>query len=245
MSSSAQTASIRPCGDARSVSSRCASPSRWHGAASSPSEPDAPVPVVGPGGSVEVGRDEHARAAPSGRARQPQPIRRGALYNIFAGHVTDQWVDESWAVPSGIDELLAGYRGWNPALLEMLGQVRECFKWGIRDRDPLPRWTEGAVTLLGDAAHPMMPTLAQARRNPSRTDLRWRAIFRATTIRARPCGLRGGAPAARLARGAAGARAVSEQPKGTGAAAAAARLDFRPRCNAGRRACGLTCVSRS
>ena len=43
----------------------------------------------------------------------------------------------------------------------MLAQVSDCYKWGIRDRDPLPRWTSGAVTLLGDAAHPMMPTLAQ------------------------------------------------------------------------------------
>jgi salicylate hydroxylase len=43
----------------------------------------------------------------------------------------------------------------------MLRQVSDCYKWGIRDRDPLPRWTDGAVTLLGDAAHPMMPTLAQ------------------------------------------------------------------------------------
>jgi salicylate hydroxylase len=116
---------------------------------------------VGPGSSVEVGRDEYVGwIGPDGHVIC-YPIRGGALYNIFAGHVTDQWVEESWAVPSGIDELLAGYRGWNPALLEMLGQVRECFKWGIRDRDPLPRWTEGAITLLGDAAHPMMPTLAQ------------------------------------------------------------------------------------
>ena len=43
----------------------------------------------------------------------------------------------------------------------MLRAVPKCFKWGIRDRDPLPRWTSGRVTLLGDAAHPMMPTLAQ------------------------------------------------------------------------------------
>src|SRR5213076_1382030 len=81
-------------------------------------------------------------------------------YNIFAGHVSNEWVDESWVVPSGVDELLAGFRGWNAALLDMLGSVTECFKWGIRDRDPLPRWTQGRVTLLGDAAHPMMPTLA-------------------------------------------------------------------------------------
>jgi salicylate hydroxylase len=116
---------------------------------------------VGPGGSVEVGRDEYVGwIGPDGHVIC-YPIRGGTLYNIFAGHVTEEWVDESWAVASSVDELLAGYRGWNAALLEMLGQVRECYKWGIRDRDPLPRWTEGAIALLGDAAHPMMPTLAQ------------------------------------------------------------------------------------
>jgi salicylate hydroxylase len=116
---------------------------------------------VGPGGSVEIGHDEYVGwIGPEGHVIC-YPIRGGALYNIFAGHVTDEWVDESWVMPSSLDELLHGYRGWNDALLEMLSHVRECFKWGIRDRDPLPRWTDGAVTLLGDAAHPMMPTLAQ------------------------------------------------------------------------------------
>ena len=116
---------------------------------------------VGPGGSVEIAHDEYVGwIGPEGHVIC-YPIRGGALYNIFAGHVSDDWVDESWVVPSSVDELLHGYRGWNGALLDMLGQVRECYKWGIRDRDPLPRWTDGGVTLLGDAAHPMMPTLAQ------------------------------------------------------------------------------------
>jgi salicylate hydroxylase len=116
---------------------------------------------VGPGGSVEIAHGEYVGwIGPEGHVIC-YPIRGGALYNIFAGHVSDDWVDESWVVPSGVDELLHGYRGWNGALLDMLGQVRECYKWGIRDRDPLPRWTDGGVTLLGDAAHPMMPTLAQ------------------------------------------------------------------------------------
>jgi salicylate hydroxylase len=119
------------------------------------------VPIECVPTQVGIGRDEYVGwIGPDGHVIC-YPIRGGALYNIFAGHVTDQWVDESWAVASSVDELLAGYRGWNPALLAMLGQVTDCYKWGIRDRDPLPRWTKGAVTLLGDAAHPMMPTLAQ------------------------------------------------------------------------------------
>jgi salicylate hydroxylase len=124
--------------------------------------PIACVPTrIGPGGSVEIGRDEYVGwIGPDGHVIC-YPIRGGELYNIFAGHVSEQWVDESWVVPSTLAELLAGYRGWNEALLGMLGQVEQCFKWGIRDRDPLERWTLGPITLMGDAAHPMMPTLAQ------------------------------------------------------------------------------------
>ena len=118
------------------------------------------VPIECVPAQVGIGRNEYVGwIGPDGHVIC-YPIG-GGLYNIFAGHVTDQWVEESWAVSSSVDELLAGYCGWNPALLDMLGQVSECYKWGIRDRDPLPRWTSGRVTLLGDAAHPMMPTLAQ------------------------------------------------------------------------------------
>jgi salicylate hydroxylase len=116
---------------------------------------------IGPGQSVSIGRDEYVGwIGPDGHVIC-YPIRGGKLYNIFAGHVSEDWVEESWSVPSSVDELLAGYRGWNAALIEMLAHVEHCYKWGIRDRDPLPRWTSGRVTLLGDAAHPMMPTLAQ------------------------------------------------------------------------------------
>jgi salicylate hydroxylase len=116
---------------------------------------------VGPGNSVVIGRDDYVGwIGPEGHVIC-YPIRGGDLYNIFAGHVSEAWVEESWSVPSSVEELLAGYAGWNRALLDMLSHVTQCFKWGIRDRDPLPHFTSGRVALLGDAAHPMMPTLAQ------------------------------------------------------------------------------------
>jgi salicylate hydroxylase len=116
---------------------------------------------VGPNGSVELARGEYfGWIGPNGHVIC-YPIDRGETLNIFAGHVTDQWVEESWSAQSSQAELLAAYEGWNEALLGMFRHVHHVYKWGIYDRDPLPEWTRGRITLLGDAAHPTMPTLAQ------------------------------------------------------------------------------------
>jgi salicylate hydroxylase len=116
--------------------------------------------ALGPGGRVRIDRDEFVGwIGPNGHVIC-YPIRGGELYNIFAGRVSEDWAEESWTVPSNVDDLRASFAGWNDALLIMLGKVEDCYKWGIYDRDPLARWSRGRVTLLGDAAHPMMPTLA-------------------------------------------------------------------------------------
>jgi salicylate hydroxylase len=89
------------------------------------------------------------------------PVRGGEFMNIFAGRVSEEWADESWAVPSNVDEMMQAYAGWNDALLGMFSHIKSCYRWGIYDREPLATWVDGRIGLVGDAAHPMMPTLAQ------------------------------------------------------------------------------------
>jgi salicylate hydroxylase len=117
---------------------------------------------VGPGGSVSLEHGEYfGWIAPNGHVICYPIGVNGDKLNMFCGHVTEQWVEESWSVPSSREELIAAKAGWNEALLEMFRHVEHVYKWGIHDRDPLPQWSRGRVTLLGDAAHPTMPTLAQ------------------------------------------------------------------------------------
>jgi salicylate hydroxylase len=116
---------------------------------------------VGPGGAVDLQHGDYfSWYGPTGQVIC-YPIGDGSRLNIFAGRVSDAWVDESWAIPSSRAELIEDYRGWNPALLGMFEKVEHCYKWGIFDREPRTEWTRGRITLLGDAAHPTMPNLAQ------------------------------------------------------------------------------------
>src|SRR5262245_40596504 len=115
---------------------------------------------VGPGKSVALDPNDFTGWIGPGGHVICYPIRRGELYNIFAGQVSDKWTDESWSLSSSREEMLEAFSGWNEALLGMLNSLPSCFKWGIWDREPLTTWTKERVSLLGDAAHPMMPTLA-------------------------------------------------------------------------------------
>ncbi len=116
---------------------------------------------VGPGGSITLTPGDHLSwYGPAGQVIC-YPLGDGSRLNIFAGHVSDKWVEESWSTPSSSEELVAAYAGWNEALLGMFAESGDCYKWGIFDRDPRKHWTVGRVTLLGDAAHPTMPNLAQ------------------------------------------------------------------------------------
>lgn len=116
---------------------------------------------VGPNNSVKLAANDYVGwIGPTGHVIC-YPVGGGEYLNIFAGRVSETWVDESWAVPSNPDEMLRAYAGWNEALLNVFRRIDSCYKWGIYDREPLPHWVDGRIALLGDSAHPMMPTLAQ------------------------------------------------------------------------------------
>ncbi len=88
-------------------------------------------------------------------------VNGGTAVNLVAILETDTWVEESWTVRSSKEELAAAYPGWHANLQRLFERASEVYKWGLFDRDPMPCWTVGRVTLLGDAAHPMLPYLSQ------------------------------------------------------------------------------------
>jgi salicylate hydroxylase len=88
-------------------------------------------------------------------------VRDGRLLNFVGVIERDAWTEESWTKRGDLADLCGAYSGWHPQVRGILAAVEETFLWGLFDRLPLPRWSAGCVTLLGDACHPMLPFMAQ------------------------------------------------------------------------------------
>ncbi len=89
------------------------------------------------------------------------PVRAGKLINYVGFVPADKEMKESWSAPGDPDLLRREFAGWDPRIESLLSQVEVTFRWALYDREPLPTWTKGRLSLLGDAAHPMLPHLGQ------------------------------------------------------------------------------------
>lgn len=89
------------------------------------------------------------------------PVRANRLVNYVGFIQSDMPTKESWSAPGDPATLAREFAGWDPLVEAIIAEVKECFWWGLYDREPLPRWTSGRLTLLGDAAHPMLPHVGQ------------------------------------------------------------------------------------
>jgi salicylate hydroxylase len=90
------------------------------------------------------------------------PIRAGAAVNIVAV-TSDDWQSTQWSTAADRDEMLARFPPllWAGEARDLLAAPERWQKWALYDRAPSANWGHGPVTLLGDAAHPMLPFLAQ------------------------------------------------------------------------------------
>ncbi len=91
------------------------------------------------------------------------PVRRGELINYVALVEEDDWQNESWTTRASKAGLAEGFAAWHPTVRTLIDHTLsgECYKWALLVRDPLQQWSTARTTLLGDAAHPMVPYLAQ------------------------------------------------------------------------------------
>jgi 2-polyprenyl-6-methoxyphenol hydroxylase-like FAD-dependent oxidoreductase len=90
------------------------------------------------------------------------PVAGGAVLNLVAFVPADgSWAEESWTAPGEVSDLIQHFSGWAPPVPEILRALDGTMRWAVYDREPLRSWGAGRVTLLGDAAHAMLPHQGQ------------------------------------------------------------------------------------
>ena len=89
------------------------------------------------------------------------PLNQGRETFVFATTGQDSWTEESWTSEGDVHELRAFYKDYHPDARKLLDACGRVLKSALYEREPLAQWSVGAVTLLGDACHPMLPFMAQ------------------------------------------------------------------------------------
>lgn len=89
------------------------------------------------------------------------PVRRGELLNFVGIFEGESWPVESWTERGTREACSRSFAGWNPEIHTIIDNVEVPYKWALLGREPLDRFAAGRACLIGDAAHPTLPFLAQ------------------------------------------------------------------------------------
>ncbi len=89
------------------------------------------------------------------------PLTQGKEIFVFATTKQEGWTEEGWTLPGDVTELRAAYANFHPDARALLAACETVTRSALHVRDPMPQWARGHATILGDAAHPMVPFMAQ------------------------------------------------------------------------------------
>ncbi len=89
------------------------------------------------------------------------PVRKGTMLNFVGLVDSDGWQKESWSELGSPTECLADFEGWHADVQQMIRSMSVLYKWALVVREPMPAWSRGRITLLGDACHATLPFLSQ------------------------------------------------------------------------------------
>ncbi len=96
-----------------------------------------------------------------GRHLVTYPLRGGRLINVVAVEEREAWAEEGWFHRDDPDNLRAAFAGFCPAVRDLLARVGEVHVWGLFRHEVALEWHRGRAAILGDAAHPTLPFMAQ------------------------------------------------------------------------------------
>ena len=108
--------------------------------------------VPPPTGCIWTGKKKHAVTT---------RIRAGQMVNFVGIVEQPTWQEEGWLIKGCKEDALLDFKGWDPRITNLIENAVELNRWGLFERNPLAKWHVGHIALLGDAAHAMLPSMAQ------------------------------------------------------------------------------------
>jgi salicylate hydroxylase len=89
------------------------------------------------------------------------PVSGGRQINLVTANPAGDWREESWTADGTVEDFAAEYEGWAEPVRELIAAATQTKRYAFYERAPVERWSDGRITILGDAAHPMLPFFAQ------------------------------------------------------------------------------------